>query len=99
MAEEKPRIWISDTLTLEYPEGVVGLIRCLSKPLESPGPTEWACAVVIDNNTCTIKILNGSRGPTLTESKQLIKYFRSLGYTGGWDRFKAGKPPKTISIK
>jgi hypothetical protein len=92
--------WVSDNITIEYPKGVVGLIRCMSIPLEFPaGGMEWACAVVINNNECTIKILNGIRGPTLTESKQLIKYFRSLGYTGGWDRFKTGKPPKTISIK
>ena len=75
--------WVSDNITIEYPKGVVGLIRCMSIPLESPGPTEWVCAVVIDNNKCTIKILNGSRGPTVTKSKQLIKYFRSLGYTVG----------------
>jgi len=100
MAEEKPRIWISDTLTLEYPEGVVGLIRCLSNPLESPGPTEWACAIVIDSKgECKIKILNGTRGPTLKETKQLIKYFSGLGYTGGWNRYKKDKNPKIVVIK
>ena len=100
MAEEKPRIWISDNITLQYPEGIVGFIRGLSIPLQSPGPTDWTCAIVIDDKgECDINVLEGVRGPTIREVKQLVKYFTGLGYTGEWGRFKFGKPTKTISIK
>ena len=93
--------WVSDNITIEYPKGVVGLIRCMSIPLEFPaGDMEWGCVIVIDDNgECILKLMNGKRGPTLKETKLLIEYFRALGYTGGWDRAKVGKPTKTISIK
>ena len=100
MIQEAERIWIGDNITIEFPEGVVGLIRCLSIPGKSPGPTEWACAIVLNTDgTCVMKILNGTRCPKLKEINQIKKHFIAQGYTGTWHRYKPNKPHKTVTIK
>lgn len=94
------RIRIGEAITLEYPPGTVGILRCLVDPAQSPGDTEWTCVVVIDKNKrCTIKILRG-RVPNHRERRQLIKYFKAQGcHGGGWSRAKNGKNYKTVLIK
>jgi len=94
------RIRIGEAITLEYPHGTVGILRCLVDPAQSPGDTEWTCVVVIDKNKrCTIKILRG-RVPNGLERRQLIKYFKAQGcHGGGWSRRKNGKPKKDITVK
>ena len=98
MSEE--RIRVGEAITLEMLHGTVGLLRCLTDKNISPGSVEWSCAVVIDNNKkCHIKILNGSRGPTLTEVRQLKNYFKSQGCHGEWHRYKNGRTPKKVIVK
>lgn len=94
------RIRIGEAITLEYPPGTVGILRCLVDPAQSPGDTEWTCVVVIDDDKCcTIKILRG-RAPNGLERRQLIRYFNSQGcYVGEWFRAKNGKKLKKITMK
>ncbi len=94
------RIRIGDAITLEYPPGVVGILRRLVDPAQSPGDTEWTCVVVIDvDKCCTMKILRG-RVPNRLERRQLIKYFKDQGcHVGEWFRAKNGKPKKRVMVK
>ena len=94
------RIRIGEAITIELLHGTVGLIRCLVDPTQSPGDVEWSCAFEIDeHNRCTIKILSGRRAPTHNERRQLVTYFKSQGYHGGWSRRKNGKPKKEVTVK
>ncbi len=95
------RVRVGDNITIEYPQGIFGIIRCLTDPTQSPGPVEWTCVAVIDaNKKCTIKILNDKkRRPSYREIRQLKKYFIDLGCHGGWLRAKDGRPLKEVTVK
>lgn len=95
------RIRIGPSITLEYPEGKVGLLRGLMDPNQSPGPTKWTCAVVLDEDKklCYFKILE-HRVPDSSEINDLREYFKSLGYRlGNWERAKNGKELKQVSVR
>lgn len=95
------RILISENISLEYPTGKVGFLRCLVDPAQEPGDVNWSCAVVIsDNMELRAAILKGGKRPmTISEVKLLKEYFQSQGCHGGWGRYHNGKPHKEIYIE
>lgn len=94
------RIRIGEAITLEFPPGEIGFLRCLVDPSQSPGDVEWSCAVVIDENKkCTLNIFNGKRVPNRKEIRAMKKFFFGHGCDGEWNRNHNGKPPKKILVK
>ncbi len=92
--------WVSDVITAEPTKGEVLLIRCHTDASSIPGEYDWACAIEVDHEgKYEPKILAGRRSPTRKEIKELAVYFAAKGYTGSWNRFKVGKPTKTVVIK
>ncbi len=92
-------VFADGALTVERATGIVFYVRYHIDANQIPGDVEWSCAVEVDaNGECEVKILSKT-SPTGAQTKKLIRYFKSLGCTGGWWRFKNGKPPKRIIIK
>lgn len=87
-------------MTLEYPPGVPGLIRCLTDPAQSPGNVEWSCAVFENGTDVDIKIFCGRRAPSQEEIDELTDYYTARGFFAGiWDRFKNGKKPRRVILR
>lgn len=92
-------IFSDGALTIEQPKGKVNIIRCHADPEKIPGDVEWSCAIELyENGSAEPKILHGTRGPTLAEIRTLSAYFKSIGYSVVWNRYKNGKEAKMVKI-
>jgi len=94
------RIRIGEAITLEYPPGIIGFLRCLTDPTHSPGDVEWSCAIVENDTHIAVNIFCGKRVPSQKEIDELTDYFTARGFSEGtWYRFKNGKKRKRVIIK